>query len=218
MGKLQKDMWLGGQQPSAADNEAFAAKGDAPNPVTHPNVFAWYCLVSKFNPAVRGAWAGAKAADAGKGKKQDNKKGGDKKKEEKKEEVKPAEDDDDDDLFGEEDEEAEKAKMARMKEIAKTAKSYGKVVVAKSLIIFDVKPWGEETDLDEMAKMILDIKMDGCWWKTEYKKEPIAYGVNKVVIGATIQDDLCSTDELQEKIEALEDHVQSVDIAAFNKL
>jgi len=131
---------------------------------------------------------------------------------------KPAEEDDDDDLFGEEDEEAEKAKMERMKEIAKTAKSYGKVVVAKSLIIFDVKPWGEDTDLDEMAKLILDIKMDGCWWKTEYKKEPIAYGVNKVVIGATIQDDLCSTDELQEKIEALEDHVQSVDIAAFNKL
>merc|ERR1712147_68623 len=97
--KLQKDMWLGGQQPSAADNDAFAAMKDAPNPVTHPNVFAWYCLVSKFNPAVRGAWAGAAAKDAGKGKKQDNKK-----KEEKKEEVKPAaaEEDDDDDLFGEE--------------------------------------------------------------------------------------------------------------------
>jgi len=138
----------------------------------------------------------------------------------KKEETpKAEEEDDDDDLFGEEeDEEAEKAKMERMKEVAKTAKSYGKVVVAKSLIIFEVKPWGEDTDLDEMAKLILDIKMDGCWWKTEYKKEPIAYGVFKVVIGATIQDDLCSTDELQEKIEALEDHVQSVDIAAFNKL
>ena len=214
-------MWLGGQQPSAADNDAFAAMKDAPNPVTHPNVFAWYCLVSKFNPAVRGAWAGAAAKDAGKGKKQDNKKGGDKKQEEKKVEAKPAaEEDDDDDLFGEEeeDEEAEKAKMERMKDIAKTAKSYGKVVIAKSLIIFEVKPWGEETDLDEMAKLILDIKMDGLWWKTEYKKEPIAYGVFKVVIGATIQDDLCSTDLLQENIEALEDHVQSVDIAAFNKL
>merc|ERR1712046_499662 len=87
--------------------------------------------------------------------KQDNKKGGDKKKEEKKEEVKPAEDDDDDDLFGEEDEEAEKAKMARMKEIAKTAKSYGKVVIAKSLIIFDVKPWGEDTDLGNQDGRLL---------------------------------------------------------------
>jgi len=135
-------------------------------------------------------------------------------------EAKPADDDEfdpfaDDD---EEDEEAEKAKMARMKEIAKTAKSYGKVVVAKSLIIFEVKPWGEETDLDALAKKILTIEMDGLFWKTEYKKEPIAYGVFKIVIGATVEDDKVSTDELQEKIEAFEDDVQSVDIAAFNKL
>jgi glutathione S-transferase/translation elongation factor EF-1beta len=141
----------------------------------------------------------------------------DKPKVEEKVEAKP--DSDEDDLFGDDDdEEAEKAKQERFKEIAKTAKSYGKVVIAKSLIIFEVKPWGEETDLDEMGKKILEINMDGLWWKTEYKKEPIAYGVFKLVIGATIQDDLCSTDLLQEKIEELEDLVQSVDIAAFNKL
>ena len=60
-----------------------------------------------------------------------------------------------------EDEEAEAAKQARFKEIAKTAKSYGKVVIAKSIIIFEVKPWGEETDLDALAKKILAIEMDG---------------------------------------------------------
>ena len=32
-----------------------------------------------------------------------------------------------------------------------------KVVIAKSLIIFDVKPWEEETNLDELAKKILEI-------------------------------------------------------------
>lgn len=31
-------------------------------------------------------------------------------------------------------------------------------------------------------------------------------------------DDKISTDELQEKIESFEDYVQSVDIAAFNKI
>merc|ERR1740116_58438 len=130
-------------------------------------------------------------------------------------------DEDDFDPFAseEEDEEAEKAKMERMKEIAKTAKSYGKApVVAKSIIVWEVKPWGEETDIDEMAKMILAIEMDGLFWKTEYKKEPIAYGVFKIVIGATIEDDKVSTDLVQEKMEALEDMVQSVDIQAFNKL
>jgi elongation factor 1-beta len=138
----------------------------------------------------------------------------------KKEEAKPAADDDEFDPFAdeEEDEDAEKAKMERMKEIAKTAKSYGKVVVAKSLIIWEVKPWGEETDLDALAKKILAIEQDGLAWKTEYKKEPIAYGVFKILIGATIEDAKVSTDDVQEKIEAFEDEVQSVDIAVFNKL
>lgn len=70
-------------------------------------------------------------------------------------------DDDDFDPFAdeEEDEEAEKAKMERMKEIAKTAKNYGKAKpIAKSIIVWEVKPWGEETDLDEMAKLILAIE------------------------------------------------------------
>jgi len=130
--------------------------------------------------------------------------------------------DDEFDPFGsdeEEDEEAEKAKMARMKEIAKTAKSYGKApVIAKSIILFEVKPWGEDTDLDALAKMILAIEMDGLFWKTEYKKEPIAYGVFKIVIGCVVEDDKVSTDILQESIEAFEDEVQSVDIQSFNKL
>jgi translation elongation factor EF-1beta len=60
--------------------------------------------------------------------------------------------------------------------------------------------------------------MDGLEWKTEYKKEPIAYGVNKLVIGAVVEDEKVSTDDVQEKIEALEDYVQSVDILSFNKL
>ena len=55
-------------------------------------------------------------------------------------------------------------------------------------------------------------------WKTQYKKEPIAFGVNKLVIGATVEDAKVSTDDIQEKIEALEDYVQSVDIVAFNKV
>jgi translation elongation factor EF-1beta/Sec-independent protein translocase protein TatA len=138
-----------------------------------------------------------------------------------KEEVKVAAAEEEFDPFADdepEDEEAEKAKQARFAEIAKTAKSYGKVVIAKSIIIFEVKPWGEETDLDALAALILAIEMDGLQWKTEYKKEPIAYGVNKIVIGCVVEDAKVSTDELQERIEAFEDHVQSVDIQSFNKL
>ena len=36
--------------------------------------------------------------------------------------------------------------------------------------------------------------MDGLFWKTEWKKEPVAYGIFKIVIGATVEDEKVSTD------------------------
>ena len=81
-----------------------------------------------------------------------------------------------------------------------------------------MKPYEAETDLDELAKQILAIEMDGLFWKTEYKKVPIAFGVEKIVIGCVIEDLKVSADDLQEKIEAFDELVQSVDIAAFNKI
>ena len=116
--------------------------------------------------------------------------------------------------------EEEQAQMERMKAKAAAAGKDKKKegLIAKSLIIWEVKPYEAETDLDELAKQILAIKMDGLDWKTEYKKEPVAYGVFKIVIGAVVEDEKVSTDDVQEKIEAMEDLVQSVDIVAFNKL
>ena len=107
-----------------------------------------------------------------------------------------------------------------LKKKAEEAKSKKKKAapVAKSLIVWDVKPWGEETDLEALANKILSIQMDGLFWKTEWKKEPVAYGVFKIQIGATVEDAKVSTDLVQEAIEAFEDDVQSVDIVAFNKL
>ena len=69
-----------------------------------------------------------------------------------------------------------------------------------------------------LADKILAINIPGLFWKTEWKKEPVAYGIFKIIIGATIEDDKCSTDDVAELIEAFEDEVQSVDIVAFNKL
>ena len=63
--KLKTEQWLGGQQPSAADREAIEKMTAAPNVATFPNTFAWYCLVSKFTPAVRGTWSGAAPAKGG---------------------------------------------------------------------------------------------------------------------------------------------------------
>jgi len=103
---------------------------------------------------------------------------------------------DDMDLFGDDDADAGEAAAAAKAKVEEQKKKAKKPApVAKSLILYEVKPWGEETDLDELAKKIL-IEMDGLLWKTQYKKEPIAFGINKLLIGATVEDEKVSTDDL----------------------
>jgi len=90
----------------------------------------------------------------------------------KKEEVKAAaEEDDCDDLFADSDEEDEDSIIARMELKAKAAQAkkgnpVKKVAIAKSMILFEVKPLDSETDLDVLANRILTtIEMDGLQWK-----------------------------------------------------
>jgi translation elongation factor EF-1beta len=122
-----------------------------------------------------------------------------------------------DDLFGDDDEDdAEAAALAKAKKEQATAKKVGPIT--KSIVVFEVKPWELETNLDELAKKILDIKMDGLVWKTETKKEPVAYGIFKLIIGCVVEDEKVSTDDLEEQIMGFEDDVQSVNIISFNKV
>jgi len=62
--------------------------------------------------------------------------------------------------------------------------------------VFEVKPYEAETDLDELFKLVRGIEMDGLTWKEEYKKEPIAYGVFKLMVGCVIEDAKVSTDDI----------------------
>jgi translation elongation factor EF-1beta len=48
--------------------------------------------------------------------------------------------------------------------------------------------------------------------------EAMCFGLKKLVINAHVEDDKISTDVLEEKILEFDELVQSVDIAAFNKL
>ena len=89
--------------------------------------------------------------------------------------------------------------------------------VAMSQIIWEVKPWSNYIDLQALADKIIALEMDGLLWNTQWKKEHVAYGVYKIVIGATIEDEKVSTDRVAELIEAFKE-VQSVDVLAFNKL
>lgn len=90
-------------------------------------------------------------------------------------------------------------------------------LIAKSSVLLDVKPWDDETDMKQMEENVRTIVMEGLVWGAS-KLVPVGYGINKLQIMCVIEDEKVSTDELTEKIEAFEDFVQSVDIAAFNKI
>ena len=127
--------------------------------------------------------------------------------------------DDDFDLFGDDDgEDAEAAKKAAEAAKAK-AKKKKKEVKAMSLVMLEVKPLDDTTDLDGLAKKIFaELQQDGLFWKTEYKKEPVAFGIFKLIVGFSLEDEKVSVDDVVERIEGFEEFVQSVDIAAFNKI
>lgn len=147
-------------------------------------------------------------------------------------------DDDDVDLFGSDsEEESETAAKVREERLAaynaKKSKSISIItlsrkqiliyfflepaLIAKSNIILDVKPWDDETDMVAMEAAVRKIEMDGLLWGAA-KLVPLAYGIHKLQISCVVEDDKVSIDLLQEQIEALEDFVQSIDIAAFNKV
>ncbi|NXX15050.1 EF1D factor, partial [Podargus strigoides] len=140
----------------------------------------------------------------------------------KKAESAAAEEDDDDDidLFGsddeEEDQEAAKVREERLRQYAeKKAKKPG--LIAKSSILLDVKPWDDETDMAKMEECVRSIHMDGLVWGAS-KLVPVGYGIKKLQIQCVVEDDKVGTDILEEEITKFEDYVQSVDIAAFNKI
>jgi len=131
----------------------------------------------------------------------------------------PAEEEDFD-LFGSEDEEDEEQKKVREQRLADYAakKSKKPGPIAKSSVILDVKPWDDTTDLKEMENLVRSIEQDGLLWGAA-KLVPVGYGINKLQIVSTIEDAKVSVDDIIERIQDdFQDHVQSVDIVAFNKI
>ncbi|OBS59536.1 hypothetical protein A6R68_09339 [Neotoma lepida] len=135
-----------------------------------------------------------------------------------------AKDDDDIDLFGSDDEEVyEKVKKQRGSEksalhnMNQRKLKVEPAVVAKSSILLDVKPWDDETDMTKLEECVRSIQADGLVWGSS-KLVPVGYGIKKLQIQCVVEDDKVGTDMLEEQITAFEDYVQSMDVAAFNKI
>jgi elongation factor 1-beta len=147
----------------------------------------------------------------------------------------PADDMDDIFNYGEGEEEeteeekaASKARQARMAHARKLKEEKdakdGKVKktkekpVEKSLVVLEVKPWEADTDLEMVWHEILKYQQEGLAWGETFRLEPVAYGIKKLILTCTIVDSLVVLDDITENIEALEQWVQSVNIAAMNKI
>ncbi|KAI9280326.1 hypothetical protein BC943DRAFT_330874, partial [Umbelopsis sp. AD052] len=101
------------------------------------------------------------------------------------------EDDDDIDLFGSDDEEvdeaAEKLKAQRLAEYA-AKKANKPKTIAKTTVTLDVKPWDDETNMEELTAAVKDITMDGLVWGGS-QLVAIGYGIKKLQINCVVEDD-----------------------------
>ncbi|GBB94687.1 hypothetical protein RclHR1_00240035 [Rhizophagus clarus] len=200
---LQDKSYIEGYEPSQADVAVFEAL-NCPDSTKYPHAARWYNHIASYSDSFN-SLPGTKKDASSYGPDVIET---------------PAADDDDIDLFGsddeEEDEEAERQKAERLAEYRRKKEAKPKVI-AKSMVILDVKPWDDTTDLAEMEKCVRSIELDGLVWGAS-KLCPVGYGINKLQITCVVEDDKVGVDDLEEKITGFEDHVQSVDVAAFNKL
>uniref|UniRef100_A0A667Z4Y8 Elongation factor 1-delta n=1 Tax=Myripristis murdjan TaxID=586833 RepID=A0A667Z4Y8_9TELE len=116
----------------------------------------------------------------------------------------------------EEDEEAQRIREQRLKEYAEK-KAKKPALIAKSSILLDVKPWDDETDMVKLEECVRSVQAEGLLWGTS-KLVPVGYGIKKLQIACVVEDDKVGTDMLEEEITKFDDYVQSVDVAAFNKI
>lgn len=206
--------YVSGYEPSQADISVFENISKVPGAST-PHVLRWYNHIKSFDGGERKKFPGEKKLPSGfaggsavvNGAPAPAK------------ESKPAAVDDDVDLFGSDDEddaEAVKVREERLKAYAEK-KSKKPALIAKSSIVLDVKPWDDETDMKEMEQKVRSIVMDGLVWGAS-KLVPVGYGIHKLQIMCVVEDEKVSVDLLTEQIQEFEDFVQSVDIAAFNKI
>ncbi|KAK4229211.1 translation elongation factor 1 beta [Podospora fimiseda] len=130
------------------------------------------------------------------------------------------EDDEDVDLFGsddeEEDAEAARIREERLAEYRKKKEAKPKTT-AKSVVTLDVKPWDDETNMEELEAAVRGIEKDGLVWGAS-KLVPVGFGIRKLQINLVVEDEKISLDELQEQIQDFDDWVQSSDIVAMQKL
>ena len=162
---LQKNPYLSeGGLPGAVDAEIYFALDksnhhfilEVPDAEKTPAFHHWFYFINSFSNDLMKVWV--EKAGKGAAKKVD----------------------DEDDLFGDDDDAppAPKPKIEVKKKKEKPA--------AKSIVIFDIKVYDTETDLDALSKKVTEREMNGLVWSTDIKKIEVAFGIFKLQMGCVI--------------------------------
>jgi elongation factor 1-beta len=209
---LSTRSYIVGSTPSQADVVTFKAFSAAPDAEKYPHAARWYKHIASYESEFSTLPGDSSKAFTAYGPETTELPSNPK--------DKPEEEDDDEDLFGsdseEEDPEVVAERNKRLDEY-KAKKANKPKPAAKSLVTMEVKPWDDETNLEELEANVRSIEKDGLVWGAS-KWVPLAFGIKKLQINLVVEDEKVSTDELQGQIEEFEDHVQSTDIAAMQKL
>ncbi|KAJ5752618.1 Elongation factor 1-beta [Penicillium odoratum] len=205
--------YIVGNAPSQADAVTFKAFSAAPDAAKYPHVARWYKHIASYesefstlpgDASKEFTAYGPETVDLPVNPKD-----------------KPEDDDEEEDLFGSDSEEEDPEEVAernrRLEEYKAKKASKGPKPAAKSLVTLEVKPWDDETDLAQMEANVRAIEMDGLVWGAS-KLVAVGFGIKKLQINLVVEDEKVSTDDLQAQIEEDEDHVQSTDVAAMQKL
>ncbi|XP_046573064.1 elongation factor 1-beta-like isoform X2 [Haliotis rubra] len=148
--------YIEGYTPSQGDNVVFSALSGAPG-AGLPHALRWYNHIASYGND-RNSFPGQKkdlSTYGGKGAEPAASK-------------KPVDDDDDDDIdmFGSDDEADAAFEAEKKKRVAEYAARKAKkpVLIAKSNIIMEVKPWDDETDMKELEQKVRSVETDGLKW------------------------------------------------------
>ena len=89
--------------------------------------------------------------------------------------------------------------------------------LSPSFILLDMKPWDDETNMAKLEEWVRSIQADGLFWGSS-KLVLVGYGIKKLQIQCVVEDDKVGTDMLEEQIFTSDEYVQSMEVAAFNKI
>ncbi|EEP81049.1 elongation factor 1-beta [Uncinocarpus reesii 1704] len=203
---LSTHSYVEGYAPTQADVVTYKALKAAPDAAKYPHLARWYKHIASYESDFSSLPGDSSKPYTAYGPENA--------------EIPVKADDDDMDLFGSESEEEDPEVVAeREKRLAeyKAKKAAKPKPAAKSIVTLEVKPWDDETSLEELEANVRAIEKDGLVWGAS-KLVPVGFGIKKLQINLVVEDEKISLSDLQEEIEEDEDHVQSTDIAAMQKL